>query len=78
MMGTDLHMLVHENSGYFDLRPLLDTLINDLVGKDYVPTKMTYLNWINMILHKRKGEMGEFISSLFSGYTGTCAFKDGP
>ena len=57
-------MLVRDTAGHFELSPLLDTLTTELVGKDDVPTKMAALRWINMLLNKRKGDMGEFIPNL--------------
>ena len=60
----DLLILVSETDGQFDIIPLLDTLTNEMVGKDYVPTKMAALHWIKMILKNRKGDMGKFILNL--------------
>mmetsp|Transcript_34679 Transcript_34679/g.70096 ORF Transcript_34679/g.70096 Transcript_34679/m.70096 type:complete len:1010 (-) Transcript_34679:3388-6417(-) len=62
--NADLLTLVRDTSGSFELRPLLDTLTKELLGKDDVPTKMAALRWINMLLEKRKDDMRIFIPDL--------------
>ena len=50
--------MVRDTVGNFELLPLLDTLTTDLVGKVGVPTKMSALHWINMLLKNINGCMG--------------------
>ena len=53
--NIDLIVLVCENSGTFDIIPLLDNLTNNMVGKDNVTTKISELWWINIPPKNRKG-----------------------
>ena len=62
--NADLLTVVRDTEGGFELRPLLDTLTKELLGKDDVPTKMAALRWINMLLEKRKADMKVFIPDL--------------
>lgn len=62
--NADLLTLVRDTEGGFEVRPLLDTLTKELLGKDDVPTKMAALRWINMLLEKRKDDMKVFIPDL--------------
>jgi vacuole morphology and inheritance protein 14 len=62
--NDDLLSLVRETSAAFELRPLLDTLTNELLVKEDVPTKMAALAWINMLMEKRKKDMNEFTEPL--------------
>ena len=63
---TNDHLLtlVRDTQGKFALKPLLDTLTNELLNKDDVPTKMAALRWINMLMEKRKGDMNYFVQDL--------------
>jgi vacuole morphology and inheritance protein 14 len=60
----DLLTLVRDTTGDFELRPLLDTLMDELLGKEDVPTKMAALRWINMLLEKRQGDMVDYSEDL--------------
>lgn len=62
--NDDLLALVRDTKGEFDLKPLLDTLSNELLTKDDVRTKMASLRWINMLMEKRKSDMTEYIPEL--------------
>jgi vacuole morphology and inheritance protein 14 len=62
--NDDLLALVRETSAAFELKPLLDTLTNELLVKEDVPTKMAALAWINMLMEKRKTDMNEFTEPL--------------
>ena len=62
--NDDLLTLVRETSAEFELRPLLETLTNELLEKEDVPTKMAALGWINMLMEKRKTDMNEFTETL--------------
>ena len=62
--NDDLLTLVRDTTGDFELKPLLDTLSNELLTKDDVRTKMAALRWINMLMEKRKFDMTEHIPEL--------------
>ena len=62
--NDDLLLLVRDTNAPFELKPLLDTLINELLEKEDVPTKMASLRWINMLMEKRKNDMNEFTENL--------------
>lgn len=62
--NDDLLQLVRETVGQFELRPLLDTLTNELLEKDDVPTKMAALRWVNMLMEKRMHDMQGFTVNL--------------
>jgi vacuole morphology and inheritance protein 14 len=56
--------LVRDTKAPFELPPLLDTLTNELLEKEDVPTKMAALRWINMLMEKRKYDMKRHTESL--------------
>lgn len=58
---SDLLSLVKGTSSPFELRSLLETLTGELLNKEDVPTKMTALGWINMLMEKRKADMNTYI-----------------
>jgi vacuole morphology and inheritance protein 14 len=62
--NDDLLRLVRETSGAFELRPLLETLTNELLEKEDVPTKMASLRWINMLKEKRMQDMHAYTVNL--------------
>jgi vacuole morphology and inheritance protein 14 len=62
--NTDLLTLVRDTSGRFELKPLLDTLSNELLTKDDVRTKMASLRWVNMLLEKLQSGMTQYIPAL--------------
>jgi vacuole morphology and inheritance protein 14 len=62
--NDDLLSLVRETQGKFELKPLLDTLSNELLTKEDVRTKMASLRWINMLMEKLKSDMTEYIPEL--------------
>lgn len=62
--NDDLMALVKNTTAAFELRPLLETLINELLNKEDVPTKMAALGWINMLMEKRKSDMNGYIEDL--------------
>jgi vacuole morphology and inheritance protein 14 len=62
--NDDLLNLVKITSSPFELRSLLETLINELLNKEDVSTKMAALGWINMLMEKRKSDMNSFIEEL--------------
>ena len=62
--NDDLLSLVRDTTGSFELKPLLDTLTEELLNKEDVPTKMAALRWINMLMEKRKDDMNEFVHNL--------------
>eukprot|EP00934_Nitzschia_sp_Nitz4_P001784 Nitzschia sp. Nitz4//scaffold112_size70979//65772//68450//NITZ4_005912-RA/size70979-processed-gene-0.123-mRNA-1//-1//CDS//3329533295//1784//frame0 len=61
---SDLLGIVKQTDSPFELKSLLDTLINELLHKEDVPTKMAALGWVNMLLEKRKADMKEYIEEL--------------
>jgi vacuole morphology and inheritance protein 14 len=62
--NDDLLLFVRETKGQFELKPLLDTLSNELLTKEDVRTKMASLRWINMLMEKLKSNMTEYIPEL--------------
>jgi vacuole morphology and inheritance protein 14 len=62
--NDDCMTMVRETSSDFELKPLLDTLTNELLHKDDVPTKLAALGWINMLMEKRKADMNDFTEDL--------------
>jgi len=58
--NDDLLQLVRATRGDFELRPVLETLTNELLEKEDVPTKMAALRWINMLMEKRMRDMQVF------------------
>jgi vacuole morphology and inheritance protein 14 len=62
--NDDLLTLVKNTEGSFQLKPLLDTLISELLHKEDVPTKMAALGWVNMLMEKKKANMNEHIEEL--------------
>jgi vacuole morphology and inheritance protein 14 len=62
--NDDLLSLVRDTTGNFELKPLLDTLTEELLNKEDVPTKMAALRWINMLMEKRKDGMSAFVHDL--------------
>lgn len=62
--NDDLLLLVKETEGSFELKPLLETLISELLHKEDVPTKIAALGWINMLMEKCKTDMNEYIEDL--------------
>jgi vacuole morphology and inheritance protein 14 len=62
--NDDLLRLVKMTSSPFELRSLLETLVNELMNKEDVPTKMAALGWINMLMEKRKSDMNSYIEEL--------------
>ena len=62
--NSDLLALVRETKRKFELGVLVETLTNDLAGKEDVPTKMAVLKWINMLLEKRRRDMNAYINTL--------------
>jgi vacuole morphology and inheritance protein 14 len=58
--NDDLLQLVKETKGSFDLRPLLEALTSELLEKEDVPTKISALRWINMLMEKRMQDMQTF------------------
>ena len=62
--NDDLLSLVKNTKSPFELRPLLECLIQELMQKEDVPTKMAALGWINALMEKRKVEMNEYIEEL--------------
>jgi len=61
---NNLLSLVQKTTVTFPLKELLETLKNELLQKDDVPTKMASLRWINMLMEKRKNDMKSFIEDL--------------
>jgi vacuole morphology and inheritance protein 14 len=62
--NDDFLKMVQETEKDFELRPLLETLTNELLNKEDVPTKMAALGWINMLLGKRITDMNEYIEEI--------------
>lgn len=62
--NDDLLTLVRDTEGEFDLQPLLETLMQELLEKEDVPTKLAVLRWINMLMEKRKMDMNAYIEEL--------------
>lgn len=62
--NDDLIQLVRDTSNSFELRPLLETLTQELLEKDDVPTKMASLRWINMLKEKRMKDIHGFTVNL--------------
>jgi vacuole morphology and inheritance protein 14 len=62
--NDDLLKLVKMTASPFELRSLLETLINELLNKEDVPTKMAALGWINMLMEKRKSDMNSYVEEL--------------
>ncbi|KAL3925851.1 MAG: hypothetical protein SGILL_000133 [Bacillariaceae sp.] len=62
--NDDLLKLVQETRSPFELRSLLETLMNELLNKEDVPTKMAALGWINMLMEKRKTDMNSYVEEL--------------
>jgi vacuole morphology and inheritance protein 14 len=62
--NDDLLALVKDTAAAFELKPALETLINELLNKEDVPTKMAALGWINMLLEKCRSGMKAFIEDL--------------
>ena len=62
--NDDLLKLVRDTKGDFELRTLLETLTNELLEKDDVPTKLAALRWINMLMEKRMQDMQIFTVNL--------------
>lgn len=62
--NDDLLNLVKGTASPFELRSLLETLMNELLTREDVPTKMAALGWINMLMEKRKSDMNSFIEEL--------------
>ena len=63
---TDDHLLslVRDTTGHFLLKPLLGTLTNELLHRDDVPTKLSALKWVNMLMEKRQRDMNNFVQDL--------------
>jgi vacuole morphology and inheritance protein 14 len=62
--NDDLLQLVRDTNGEFELRPLLETLTNELLEKEDVPTKMASLQWLNMLKEKRMQDMHTYTVNL--------------
>jgi vacuole morphology and inheritance protein 14 len=62
--NEDLLTLVKATNQSFELQTLLETLTNELLNKEDVPTKMAALAWINMLMEKRKLDMNDFVEEL--------------
>jgi vacuole morphology and inheritance protein 14 len=62
--NDDLLTLVKKTKSPFELRPLLEALIQELFQKEDVPTKIAALGWINALIEKRKVEMNAYIEEL--------------
>ncbi len=62
--NDDLLTLVKTTNSDFQLKPLLETLISELLNKEDVPTKMAALGWINMLMEKRKADMNHYVEQL--------------
>jgi vacuole morphology and inheritance protein 14 len=62
--NDDLIQLVRDTLNPFELRPLLETLTQELLEKDDVPTKMASLRWINMLKEKRMQDIHAFTVNL--------------
>jgi len=62
--NDDLLTLVKNTEAEFELKPLLETLINELLNKEDVPTKMAALGWVNMLMEKCRSSMKTFIEDL--------------
>lgn len=64
--NDDLLDLVKGSGKKFDLGPLLETIMIELCS-DYVPTKMSSLRWVNMLLEKDPDEMKTHVDGLLPG-----------
>ncbi|GKY98408.1 hypothetical protein MPSEU_000798300 [Mayamaea pseudoterrestris] len=62
--NNDFSNLVRDTTSPFELVPLLNTLTNELLEKEDVPTKMAALRWINMLMEKGSTGMREYTESL--------------
>jgi vacuole morphology and inheritance protein 14 len=62
--NDDLLQLVRDTTGTFELLPLLETLTNEMLEKEDVPTKMAALRWINMLMEKRMFDMQAYTVNL--------------
>ena len=62
--NEDLLALVKGTSKSFELKTLLETLTNELLNKEDVAIKMAALQWINMLMGKRKADMNDFVEEL--------------
>jgi vacuole morphology and inheritance protein 14 len=62
--NDDLLALVKNTTADFELKPLLETLINELLNKEDVPTKMAALGWVNMLMEKCRSSMKGYIEDL--------------
>ena len=63
--NADLLTLVRDDtSDTLDIPPLLDTVSAELRIKEDVPTKMASLQWINMLLDKRRADMEPYLKEL--------------
>ncbi|KAL3941650.1 MAG: hypothetical protein SGBAC_004025 [Bacillariaceae sp.] len=62
--NEDLLMLVKATHEHFELKTLLETLTNELLNKEDVPTKIAALAWINMLMEKRKADMIDYVEEL--------------
>ena len=62
--NDDLLALVQGTNESFELKTLLETLTNELLNKEDVATKMAALQWINMLMGKRKADMNDFVEEL--------------
>lgn len=61
--NTSLMQLVKTTTEPFELNPLLATLTVELLS-EHVTTRVTALNWINMLHEKDPGEINKFIGDL--------------
>ena len=59
--NSNLLILVGNTSGEFELGLLLSTLINELLGRNNVPTKSAALQWFKMLLEKRRLDIYTFV-----------------
>lgn len=59
--NSNLLILVGDTSGEFELGLLLSTLINELLGRNNVPTKSAALQWFKMLLEKRRLDIYTFV-----------------
>jgi vacuole morphology and inheritance protein 14 len=62
--NEDLLVLVKWTQKRFELKTLLETLTNELLNKEDVPTKMAALGWINMLMEKRKADMNDYVEEI--------------
>ena len=62
--NDDLLVLLNETKQAFELKSLLDALVDELLEKEDVPTKMAALRWINMLMEKRKTAISMYTEEL--------------